>query len=242
MPCFVFGLGARADLDLSTRAYYRSYPLSGFVEASSGYGLLLYGSAGSPFSGYIRPAIEGAVTSGYYSSLAKLEFFPLAIMGVRGGVESVHNDADYSAFDCTVADCKGQFHRGFLESELTLGAGPLFVQGRWRREHWTQNTARVGEFVEPTSGLLMTNEGEYQTVWQGIGGVKFDPAWSFMGGLRYAEGESGVSRLSFGFLRWHHEGFTLAVGGGAFDSELKKREATILTYFTWDIIPSLALK
>jgi hypothetical protein len=81
-----------AGFDLYAGGTLRSYPLAGVMEAESGYGILLRGEANSPFSSYLRPRIYGS-TAGIYNSLdAALEFFPLAILGVRAGGDANPNE------------------------------------------------------------------------------------------------------------------------------------------------------
>lgn len=244
MTAFVglWPLAGWAGGDLSVSGTYRSYPLSGYVEAVAGYGAVLYGTEGSPFSGYFRAALEGDSAYVYNSGTAKVEFFPLAILGGRAGIEHVHNDRDYSAFDCETYRCLGSFRRAFVEGELTLGAGPMFIQGRIRRERWTQPDPLAGDFIDPTSGLVLRSDGQSQTVAQAFLGVKFSEAWGFMGGLRYAHAEESISRMPFGLLRWHSGDFQISAGGGTFESPLKTREAMVLASLQWNIWPSVALK
>lgn len=247
VPCFVVGLllsqvcFAGADLNLSANA--RSYPLSGVAEAQAGYGVVLYGTEGSPFSGYMRLGLDGSSAGSYNSGAAAVELFPLAILGVRAGGESVQNDKDYSAYDCEMLGCQGRFYRTFVEGEVTLGYAGVFAQGKWRRERWTQAKGQVGDFVDPTSGLLMDEAGESQTVYQAVLGYKWSEAWTTMGGLRYAVDDGGdQSQMPFGLLKWTSGGFSVALGGGAFKSALKARDSMVLGYISWDIWPSVKLK
>ncbi len=233
---------ALADADLSLGGSFRSYPLSGVAEVKSGYGMVLYGQKNSPFSGYIRPALEGYSALLYNSGIAKLEIFPLAILGARAGGESIQNDNEYTAYDCKKYRCLGRNYRTFFETELTLGAGPFFIQGRWRRERWTQPDPEAGDFVDPTSGLLMKSQGESQTVYTAVSGVKLSPTWTVMAGLRYAEDEDGISRMPFLLLSWKNSSWTVSAGGGGFESSLKDRSATALLSVTWEILPSVALR
>ncbi len=245
VPVFVgFWLGhvAWAGADLRLGGSYRSYPLSGVLEPAIGYGVVAYGAEGAPFSGYIRAAMDGATAGSYNSGLAKLEIFPLAFVGVRAGGESIQNDKDYSAYNCTAVGCQGRYYRTFVESELSLGYGGVFVQGKWRRERWTQPKQQTGDFIDPTSGLVISANGEAETVYSGVLGYKINDTWAVLGGARYAEDGTGISQFPFGVVRWRSGGFTAGVGGGTFKSELKKREGTVLAYFTWEIWPSVALK
>jgi hypothetical protein len=247
VPCFVGLIMASelcaAGLDLNLSGNARSYPLSGVIEAQSGYGVVLYGEEGSPFAGYVRVAVDGASAGTYNSGGARVEIFPLGILGVRGGGESIQNDKDYTAYDCEVYACQGRFYRTYVEGELTLGYSGLFAQGRWRRERWTQpKESQSGDFADPTSGLLMSATGESQTVYQALLGYKWNEAWTIMAGLRYASDDDGISQMPFGILRWTSGGFSLGLGGGAFKSALKDRESMAIGFFSWDIWPSVKLK
>jgi hypothetical protein len=246
VPCFVVlalaGARGYAAADLSVGASVRSYPLSGVVEGTTGYGLVLYGTEGEPFAGYVRAALDGFTAGTYNSGVAKLEIFPLSILGIRAGGESVQNDADYKAYDCASYVCQGRFYETFVETELTLGYAGFFVQGRWRRERWTEANSTAGDFVEPTSGLLMDTAGESQTVYQGMLGYKWNEKWTTLAGIRYAEDDDGYSQLPFGLLRWKSGGLSIGAGGGSFKSSLKERGPTAIAYLSWEIWPSVKLK
>lgn len=229
---------ARADLDLGVGGTFRSYPLSGVVEGRAGYGVLLYGTAGSPISGYLRPHLEVNSAATYNSGLAQLEFFPLAFLGARAGGEAVQNDKDYSPYDCQSYRCLGRFHRTFFAGELTLGAGPVFIRGMWRRERWSQAKEQAGDFIDPTSGLVMRAGGESQTVYYGVGGIKLNETWGVMGGVRYAEDDDGLSRMPFAMVRFTQGDFSLGLGAGQFESSLKDKGFTAWGYFAWDFMPS----
>lgn len=233
----IFGLSssAFAQLDLGVGGTFRSYPLSGVVDMHSGYGVSLYGSAGSPLSGYVRPNVEIDSAGTYNSALGQLEVFPLAFMGMRAGGEVIQNDKDYTPYKCETSRCRGRFHRTFFGAELSLGAGPVFVHGRWRRERWSQPKEQLGDFIEPTSGLLLRGTGESQTVYYAIAGYKLSDPWTLIGGVRYAEADAGISRMPFGMVRFTSGTFALGVGAGQFESELKDAAFTVWGYLSWEL-------
>lgn len=231
-----------ADVDLTIGGTYRSYPLSGVIEAEGGYNLLLWGDPATPFHGYLRPRLNGSSAVTYNSVDGAFEIFPVAFLGARAGGESVQNDHPYTAYDCIAYRCEGRFYRAYFEAELSLGAGPIFVHGRWRRERWTQGESVAYDFIDPTSGLAMRATGDMQTVYYAVAGLKLSPVWSLLVATRYAESSAhDFSRMPFAMLRYRSGGLTVSAGGGTFESTLKKREPTAAVIFRWEIAPSLAL-
>jgi hypothetical protein len=233
-----------AELDFSLGAASRSYPLSGVIEAETGYGIVLWGDNTGPLYGYTRLKVDGSSALTYNSLGGALEFFPLAFMGARAGGEGIQNDKDYSAYDCDMHQCQGRYYRTYIEGELSLGVGPVFMQARWRRDRWTQKDPDREDFVDPTSGLLMKASGDAQTVYFGILGLKFNENWTGLAVLRYAEGENirGFSQFPTGVLRYSDGSFSVGVGGGAFASDLKSRDFAAVAFLRWEVAPSVALK
>ncbi len=250
----VFNLGfstsvhAEGQPDLQIGSTVRSYPLSGVFETELGYSLYLWADSNStPWYGYTRIKLAGSSAATYNSGESALELFPLSFLGVRAGGESIQNDKDYSAFDCATYECQGRYYRTFVESELTLGAGPVFIRGIWRRERWTQQHPERKDFIEPTSGLAIANIGDSQTVYIGVLGWSLDENWSLMSVLRYAQSDDrlnsgGMSRFPYVVVKYQLDGLIFGLGGGSFESALKKREASGLAFLRWEIAPSAALK
>ncbi len=191
----------------------------------------------SSFSVFELCAARGIFSSAYiYNSLdGALEFFPLAILGVRAGGEVVQNDQDYRAFDCETLKCKGRFYRTYIEGEATAGLGPVFVQGRFRRERWTQKNAADGDFIDPTSAIAMKGSGDSQSVYFGVLGVKLSDAWTALGVFRYAESDrvDGFSRHPYAVLRYRSGRLTAGLGVGVFESSEKLSGFTGLAQIRW---------
>ncbi len=233
-----------AGFDAYGGGIFRSYPLSGVAEGEAGYGVLLRGDANSPFSSYTRLKLYGSSAVIYNSLDAAVELFPLAIAGVRAGGEAIQNDTEYSAHECGKYECVGRYYRTYIEGELNLGAGPVFVQGRWRRERWTQKNPGDGDFIDPTSAVLIKSNGDSQTVYFGIAGVNLNPKWSVLGIVRYSENDQlgGWSRFPYGMLRYKDGPLTVALGGGMFESSLKRESFSTVMTLRWDFSPSLAVR
>ncbi len=234
-----------AGFDLSAGATFRSYPLSGAINAESGYGVLLWGtnSSGSPWYGYLRPHIEGSSALTYNSLGGAVEFYPLSFLGGRVGGEAAQNDRDYSAYDCVHYKCRGRFYRTYASVEMTLAAGPVFGQFRWQRERWTLSSPAPVAFVEPTNALALAGQGDSETVYRGMLGLNLNPSWSLLGVLVYAQAGSdhAISRFPFMLARYRRGYWTLAAGGGSYASAIKRQEMAALMFLNWEIKPSMGL-
>lgn len=235
---------SNAGFDAYAGGTLRSYPLAGVMEAESGYHMLLRGTANSPFSSYARVRVYGS-SAGIYNSLdGAVEFFPLAIMGVRAGGEGIQNDSKYKAYDCERYECLGRYYRTYIEGELTLGAGPVFVQGRWRRERWTQKNPDQGDFIDPTSAIVIKGQGDSQTVYFGVAGLKLSDKWTFLGVLRYAESDQleGWSRFPYGVIKYTDGPFSVGIGGGQFESSLKGESFSAVGLLRYEFASDLSVK
>lgn len=89
----------------------------------------------------------------------------------------------------------------------------------------------------------MESSGDSQTVYQGFAGVRLTPTWSVIGSLRYATNDLGeISRFPSGILRWRRGRWVIGIGGGVFESELKKPEGSAVGFIRWEALPGLALQ
>lgn len=172
-----------------------------------------------------------------------VEFYPLSFLGGRVGAEGIENNRDYSAYDCVAFVCRGRFYRTYASADVTLGAGPLFGQFRWRRERWTERTPGVVPFIDPTNALALSGQGDFETVYRAMLGVSLNPRWALMGVLVYATADSdrAISRFPFALLRYRTGLWTIAVGGGSYRSPLQREGASGLLFISWEPKPSLAL-
>ncbi len=241
----LFSLTAHAGSDLNIGGSLRSYPLSGVIDVDAGYGILLWGSGpgSSPWYGYLRPRLDASTAVSYNSLDAALEFYPLSFLGGRAGGEAIQNDHDYSSYDCVTYICQGRFYHTYVLAEVTLGAGPVFGQFRWRRERWSQRETTATAFIEPTAGFALAGADDSETIYRGMVGVKLGSSWSLAGVLVYSQMDSthGISRFPFAVVRYISGPLSVGVGAGSFSSPLKREEASGVLFLNWEIKPSLAL-
>ena len=240
----MFSGAAFAGTDLNVGAVARHYPLSGVIEAEGGYGHVLRGTENGPFSSYIR-ARAYLTTVGFYNTAdGAIEFYPLAITGFRAGGEIIQNNRDYTPYDCEKFRCTGQFHRTYVEGELTLGAGPVFAQARWKRSRWSQPRANAGDFIDPTSAIAIKSDGDSETVYYGVVGYKVSENWTALGVLRYSETDQlgGYSRFPYGVVRWKSGPLSIGAGVGVFESSLKDKDVAAVGLIRYEVKPSVSVR
>lgn len=132
----LLSFNAYAHFDLSAGAALRSYPaLGGEVNAQFGYNFLLWGSGPGAdkkniMYGLLRPALNvnsSAVINGYD---ARLELYPISIIGLAIGQRNIVSDfEDFPFFDCEKVRCKGTIKRDYTQFKMALGFGPLMAVG-----------------------------------------------------------------------------------------------------------------
>jgi hypothetical protein len=231
---------AMAGFEPSVSALARSYPLSGSLNAKLGYSAVLWGQPGNenPWFGYIRPSIGGATAGSYNSGNAEIAVFPISFIGFSAGGESISNGADYRAYDCDTYGCRGKFWRTYASASLALGAGPFFLVGRGKVEKLKQHPDQALDFIEPTSGLAAQQNGDELKTATGVLGIKISPSWIVAYTYSWSEMKEvdGQSQTNLGLIMWNLGTWKLAVGGGAFHSELKEKEATGVLRIEWQPI------
>ncbi|HMN68120.1 MAG TPA: hypothetical protein PKC28_06225 [Bdellovibrionales bacterium] len=230
--------------DLSAGVLFRSYPISTVGAVNAGYGQVLWGDNATPFYGYVRATGDFYTAATYNALVGGVEFFPLAFLGARAGGEANQNDNDYIAYQCELYECLGRRYRTYFESELTLGAGPFFVQGKWRRERWSRKDADGGDFIDPTSGFVLKSQGDSETVYTGAAGMKINAQWTALVSVRYAESDEykGYSRMPAVLARYVTGVWTFAGGVGQYESSVKTKEVTAMGFVRWEFAPSVTLK
>ncbi|MBX7231916.1 MAG: hypothetical protein K1X29_07495 [Bdellovibrionales bacterium] len=216
---------AMASGDLQMGLSGRTYPLGGTLNLESGYKILIWGSDNnqSPLQGYLRPSLQYKNAGQYNAGTLKLEFFPVSILGIAGGGESVSNNTKYKPFNCQTYQCLGKTWRTFVETTLKVGYGPWFVLGRGRLEDWHQEPGHSKDFIEPNSGLAAKFDGDRLKNLLVATGWKLNDHWTLLYTGIFAQMmiTRGKSETQLGLVKWNHEGWEIYLGAGTYRSELK---------------------
>lgn len=233
---------AFAATDLGLEAGGRTYPLSGTVDVTLGSSLGLWGQRGQgnqPWYGYTRASVRVSTAGAYNAAHGEFEIFPVSIFGISAGGEAANNTSAYRAYDCEVFNCLGPVWRTFIKGSLALGAGPVFLVGRYQLENLKQHPDQSLDFVEPQSGLAGQAEGDQLKTGSGLAGVKFGGTWSIAYAYIWSEMQrrKGVSETHLGLLMWTRGKWRVVAGGGTFWSDLKAREGTAVFRLEWQPWP-----
>lgn len=130
---FIISLKVFANFDLSVGTGARTYPGFGFEGFGEiGYNQLLYGDAPGKgiFYGLIRPSLRLASSAVINSYDAKLEVYPISIIGFAAGHRFIKADfEDFPAFDCDEIRCSGELKKDYVHMRAVLGFGPIVAIG-----------------------------------------------------------------------------------------------------------------
>ncbi len=233
-----------AGADLTFDVVSRSYPLVAVTKTTLGYGMVFWGDANQkPWYGYLRPSVSVSAIPGFAALGGQLEFFPVSILGVRAGKEYADLNAKHPKFDCDTYKCAQRFTREYYGANLTLGAGPIFMNVDVQREELLPHSVDR-DFITPAYALLIEAEGEKLDTTRAILGTRLGGNWlmyglSLMTETTESEKKSRLSTINFSYRLTPQT--TLSVGAGTFKSDLKSEEFSALATFKWKISPSVGL-
>lgn len=228
-----------AQWELGVSASGRTYPEGGTLSIKGAYRLSLWGkppAAGgfSPWHGYIRPQLEFANAGAYNYSSLQIEVFPVSFLGARAGGSATYMAKDYSHYDCEVLQCQGLLTSQFVEGQAVFGIGRLFWIGRYRWEEF-EHDKQEKNFLEVESALIGHHQGDQFRTLRNILGWRLGGGWSIAAVHTYTESEElkGISRMATLSVIYNTGKWSLVLGGGVFDSDLKKRKATGVGSLGW---------
>lgn len=237
---------ASAGFDLGLFSSYRDFPLSGVAEVNFGYGQLLWGSEKNALYGFVRASGELDAVSNYFGATAKVEVFPVSILGLKAGQTWEQNHQDYKDYDCTQNICRGFFSNQYLEGQAFLGVSFLKLAASYRdsihyADHYS-NPNSVTDYVDPESGLLLTlASGDHLIRVRETALVQILSNYA----VGYSESQfssqirAEKSRAWFSFAQGTWGDFKLAVGGGEYSSSTQKSHGMIVAFMQWSILPKL---
>jgi hypothetical protein len=140
-----------ASFDLSTGVSARSYPgFGGEAFVDSGYNSVLWGKGDkkNPLYGLIRPAVTVASSAVVSNYDARIEFYPISILGIIRGYKHINSNFDkFSFFDCDKVRCKGDIKRDYTKLRLALGGFGVVALG----EVLMSNNAYSGQDSDPVA-------------------------------------------------------------------------------------------
>ena len=130
----LLSISSSASYDLSTGAGFRTYPLGAAVKVESGLNQELW-RHDKQIYGFVREAAYFS-TSGSINTLgAKIDIFPVSILGIVGGVEKVfRNSKELDTFDCDVQVCDSNGSKSYLKFENVLAYKNLILINDYQRE------------------------------------------------------------------------------------------------------------
>ena len=216
----------------------RSYPISAILNAKLGYGWTLWGATGDDavMYGYLKPELKVSTLGSYNSGLLQVQVFPISFLGFIVGAETVSSSANYPAYDCVTYRCTGKSWQTFVEANLVLGVGPVFLIGRAGVEDWHQAPDQDRDFINSNYGLALKQQGDRVSFAGGVTGYKLDEEWMILYSYMWLQAHEikGQSQTNLALVQWSSGDWKLLGGVGSFESELKNKQTTVFLRLKWN--------
>jgi len=123
-----------ANYDLSTNAGFRSYALGAAARVEAGLNQQIW-RYNKQIYGFIREAAYFSTSGSINTAGAKIEFFPISILGLVAGAEQVYRDSkELDTFDCDSQICDADGTRSYLKIENVLAYKKFVTINDYQRD------------------------------------------------------------------------------------------------------------
>jgi hypothetical protein len=172
----VFALG---EVDYKSALITRSYPIALAVQNSFGWGVKFW-EATKKIYGYTR--VGGVFNTSGVVNLAgaKVEIFPISILGFYAQRDKSRRDVELGVFDCDIVECDGNVDRDRVGAKLGLALGGFFLMGDYQVIKTEMETTKA-LFADEQHSLLGDPNGDEVHRLQVIAGYKFSEKWKMVG-------------------------------------------------------------
>ncbi len=169
--------------DYNFEASGQTFPMGGLIKARAGYGYKLWQAASSEESlfwkyGYLRPNIELNTAGILNRGAISLEFFPVSIFGITGGVGvSDRHSTYYQDFNCNDVLCNETLTYQFLRARL-LGGYKSFLFSVTAKYEKFKSSNDVKPFYEEMSYLVGASGKDDLKTLNVLIGTKLSDRWN----------------------------------------------------------------
>lgn len=239
---------AFANYDLSAGFGARSYPglgAEGFAEF--GYNQLLYGDAPGKgiFYGLIRPSLKVASSAVINSYDAKIEVYPISIIGFAAGHQYIKSDfEDFNFYDCDEVRCKGDLKKDYVHMRAVLGYGPIVAIGMVEESRNAYNDPNNSELpVAEFRFAIKANPGSDENVRsQYILGYRIDKnMFAAISEYVYYKESEQFHKLNLLAYVSQSEKYNITYGIGTFESSDQELGAVGVIRYIYRFKPSFRL-
>lgn len=240
-----------AKMDLRYEAFFRPYPLGGFVRVDAGYGQRIWGSDAnnSPLYGMIRPHIQLQNSGLITSARSFLELHPISFWSLYVGKEYTHRSNNKLAtYDCEKVYCDtGLFERNHWGTKLAMKIKKVFYLGRFQWQTTIFDNNPFAYFAEEQGTLLGRGNRDTLFYQMHVLGYELNPIQSI--GLLYKRNRIKSTHQStiMAMLIYRHQftdpfhpdkgrNFSLTVGPGLFQTRQNTTHPSFMAsiLYNWD--------
>jgi hypothetical protein len=217
-----FGQVFADGLDYSTKLTLRSYPLSGYVTGTLGYGHTVWkieppkdDTSVNWKYGYVRPVIS-AETIGIVSRLnGTLFVYPISILGLYAGYEWSYRDYEPSTVNCAQVLCRSQLMRTSVGAKTGYSYRGVFTLLHAKYE-LLNPLSNKQYFYDEVLGSLGLPGGDKTLTTEVILGTKLSTYWN--SGVYFVKqtmiGTQGFQQRVGGFADYRFEDWAYGIAAG----------------------------
>ncbi|MBL6991174.1 MAG: hypothetical protein ISR65_15425 [Bacteriovoracaceae bacterium] len=232
-----------ASLDYSLNLEMRSYPsLGGNINFDAGYNYLFWGDNADIWYGLIRPSINFKSSLLLNGLEAKLEVYPISLLGIAVGYKWSDVNTDFSFFDCgNSVYCQGQLTRGYITAKTGYAIDGFFLTAKANFEKLTFSKTDK-KFADYIYALEGNNAKDY------LGKLEITTGKVFSNYTIGLIGEFATMRLNKSLYRSYYlfikkpiRKYSVIVGGGSFQSDIQPIGAIIFINLSYIWAPNKKL-
>ncbi len=252
---------AQAQFDTAISTNYRSAPQGFAADLDLGAAVVFWGSAPkgagknvSPLYGYLRSDVTLTAAPDYNGCAYQFQLFPLSFLGVSAGQSFADNQADYSAYRCSVHLCQGEFREDFTEGRIAFGFSRFFAAGFFRTSKMVEdNVTTQTTYISPQNGIAVNVQDDTVERIRAIVGYEMNDNWSVLATYIRATADKSEQQSTHylgGFMySTKDKDFSASLQGGTFHlddgvaaaSVNKHDQITALFVMKWTPFKSVAL-
>lgn len=203
---------------------------------SVAYKFSLWGEAGSPFEGSLRPRLSSEISPATYNGKAELEFSPVMFLSFSVARKLMRTYSKFDEDSCRFNHCVGNLNSTDASVKALFKFGPVMGSFKFTKAFYDKKDDTTRNIVDPSTYSLLSPNKEVASQIEGIAGTPINERW-FAGvliqniDLKKTDGNQNGQYL---LVMKKNGNANYIAGAGRFESDLKKAKPSFLLSFKYD--------